>query len=170
VGHILLNQTVWDVSSENGKYYGFLRGYIKRSNIDRKTILEEIIADSCKKNIFYTIENFRPIMKKYNFISYHLDSLIDELNFSEEEYSNLSGVVEYMVEDSWLSDPGSARLSLVFRNDTLCGIIHKRGLRIPFGIEYTLPNGQYLIILNDFFSDTSKELLKFKTKFYVANE
>ncbi len=166
VGHMLLSQSVWEVNKENDKHYGFLRGYVKKSSIDRKTILEEIIADSCMKNTSYTVKHFEPVIEKYNFINYHLTSLIEELDYPKEEYSNLSGIVEFMVEDSWLSDPGSDRLSLVFRNDTLWGIVHKRELKISFGTEYALPGDRHLILLNDSLSDASKELLKFKTQFY----
>jgi hypothetical protein len=107
------------------------------------------------------------LIKKYDFINYQLNSLIDNLNFSKEKYQNLSKVIEFMVEDSWLSDPGSDRLSLIFSNDTLLGIVHKRKLEIPFGTEYALPDNHFLILLNDSLSGKSKELLNFKTEFYI---
>lgn len=166
LGQILETQKIWECNKDRDNTFGILKGFIRTSDIDRNSILENIIGDTCNKKKHCTISDLENIISRYDFVNYQFDSLMTQLDFYKDEYSKLNGIVEFMLEDSWLSDPGSDRLSLLFLHDTLISIIHKRPLDIKESDIYHLQDNRTLIFLDTNKKDIAEQLVKFKTEFY----
>lgn len=166
LGQILETQKIWECNKDGDKMFGILKGFIQTSDIDKNSILENIISDSCNKREVCTISDLENILSRYDFINYQFDSLMIHLDFYKEEYNKLNGIVEFMLEDSWLSDPGSDRLSLLFLRDTLISIIHKRPLDIPKAEAFKLQDKRTLLFFAPNKKELSEQLIKFKTEFY----
>ena len=72
------------------------------------------------------------------------------------------------LEDSGLSDPGADRLSLLFLQEQLIAIVHKRPLEIANTKRINLPGGREMIILPQLNETIADKLIKFKTEFYTS--
>lgn len=168
IGQVLETQRIWESNKDGSHTFGILTGYIHTSNIDQNSILENIISDSCMQKETCTLPDLENLLSRYDFVNYQFDSLMSRLDFYKEEYSQLNGIVEFVLEDSWLSDPGADRLSLLFLHDTLISIIHKRPLTVPNINARTakLQEGRRLIFLDPNKKELFEQLVKFKIEFY----
>jgi len=168
IGQVYKTQSFWDKDKNGSSPLGILRGFIKRSDINAKSILENIIKERCASAQNQTMSGMEEIVSKYDFVYYQLDSLLTNLDFYTEEYKDLSDIEEYILEDSWLSDPGADRLSLLFLQEQLIAIVHKRPLEIANTKRINLPGGREMIILPQLNETIADKLIKFKTEFYTS--
>lgn len=168
IGVITKTQTFWDKDKNGEAPCGILRGFIKKSDIDPNSILENILRQKCSSKTQRTLSSMEEIINNYNFVNYQFDSLLANLDFYKEEYQDLNEMEEYILEDSWLSDPGSDRLSLLFLQDYLIAIVHKRPMEIANTVKFSLPGKREMIVFPNIDTSLSDKLVKFKTEFYTS--
>lgn len=168
IGEVYKTQNFWDKDKNGSQPVGILRGFIKKRNIDPNTIIENIIKKRCASVQNRNLSGMEEIVSKYDFVYYQFDSLLTNLDFYKEEYKDLSDIEEYILEDSWLSDPGADRLSLLFLQEQLIAIVHKRPLELDNLPTFRLPGGRRMIILPHVNETIADKLVKFKTEFYTS--
>lgn len=168
IGYIIKNQSFWEKDKSGSAPVGILRGFIKNSDIAPNSIIENIIKDRCLSEKNRTLSGMEEIVNKYDFVNYQFDSLLTNLDFYTEEYKDLNDIEEYILEDSWLSDPGSDRLSMLFLQEQLIAIVHKRPMEISNTTAFDLPGKRTMLILPNVKTDLADKLLKFKTEFYTS--
>lgn len=168
IGYIIKNQSFWEKDKSGSAPVGILRGFIKNSDIAPNSIIENIIKDRCLSEKNRTLSGMEEIVNKYDFVNYQFDSLLNNLDFYTEEYKDLNDIEEYILEDSWLSDPGSDRLSMLFLQEQLIAIVHKRPMEISNTTAFDLPGKRTMLILPNVKTDLADKLLKFKTEFYTS--
>ncbi|MCQ2217636.1 MAG: hypothetical protein MJZ33_04015 [Paludibacteraceae bacterium] len=168
IGYIIKNQSFWEKDKSGSAPVGILRGFIKNSDIAPNSIIENIIKNRCLSEKNRTLSGMEEIVNKYDFVNYQFDSLLNNLDFYTEEYKDLNDIEEYILEDSWLSDPGSDRLSMLFLQEQLIAIVHKRPMEISNTTAFDLPGKRTMLILPNVKTDLADKLLKFKTEFYTS--
>lgn len=168
IGTVERTQHFYEKSHNEDGTTGILRGFTKKANIDPNSVLENIIQKRCSQEENRTLHNLEQIVNEYDFVNYQIDTLLAHLDFDEDRFNSLANIEEYVLEDSWLSDPGTDRLSLVFLHDRLIAIVHKRPLKIANTMVFSLPKKRELIVFPCVNMDIADELLDLKREFYSS--
>lgn len=166
IGQVERMQHFYDKNQNGENTMGILRGFTKRENIDPNSILENIIQNRCANEANRTLSGMEEIVSKYDFVNYQFEAFLEHFEMDKERYEELVPIEEYVLEDSWLSDPGSDRIALIFMHDHLIGIVHKRPMKINNAMVFQLPKRRELIVFPNVNMDITDKLLDLKTEFY----
>lgn len=136
---------LWD----GGDDQGFIAGYTYVNNIKEELIPEKMLSNLIQIKKFKTKEDFNGFIEDYHFKLYgpHRD-LLPEVDM-------------YYISETMLTDitPGF-RLSLLFKESYLVGIVHTRPIHIENSVTEELIRGYSLTVINDCLDDLFYKKLK----------